>query len=192
MRLNWSLILKDGLVSGLIICIEILLTIRINALLFIGDMPTNMQKEIVALNFLQEPSIYEVILMSIVLFGLYLYLGFRFLNKVHDALPIVKSTFAHYALHILPWFFILFLSDLIIIDWLLYGYLKLPLFGVEHLISESSINECRSFTFHIQQHFGRPEAYIANAAIPLIMASIFWLSKKWRSKFQDNQDDLGT
>lgn len=172
---GYKLSIVDGFVSGLLFCWLIMLVARVNVMLFLQDMPVKMQEEVKALSFVNSPGLYEVFLMTSPILALIFWRSFRFLNKLNTR---TNLSFISQYLHLLVWFIVISLTDLIVLDWLIDVTLRVPAFGVEHLLSEETVREYQSYGFHFKEHFFRPEAHVANALIPLVLLLIYRLYKK--------------
>ncbi len=179
MKMHWKLIVKDGIISGLLFCWVIMLVLRTNILMLLGDLPAGMQEEIKALPFVREVKPYDVFLMASPMLVLVFWRSFRFLNKAGGIRgPEKGKSFWKYYLHTLLWFSIISATDLVFLDWFVYATLHIPALGVEHLLSENAVREFQSYRFHLKEHFLRPEAYAANLIIPAVLVLAYLLYRR--------------
>lgn len=183
MRINWRLVLREGLLTGLIFCVGVMAMLRINPLMFIKDFPEIVQKEFLSMK-LPELSSYETILGLMLVQGPLLWGSFRLLSKLkHKNITgkRCKKLLTSY-LHLIIWVFIVMNIDLVILDWLVVGVLKAPILGFEQALSPEAVKSYQSCYFHFTKHYLFYETYFMNIFAPLVLLLVYKMYvklKKW-------------
>lgn len=185
MRKFWSIVIKEGLLTGSIFCIAVLAYLRISPALSSEDYPDNTRLEILALeNY--GADLYEQILSTILAITPLIWGMFRILNKISFQFRELKlkNRLPYMYLGLLLWNFIIFNMDLLIVDWFIICYLKAPISGIEHLLSNEAVSSYQTFNFHFKEHYFFIGSYLVNILSPLIMILIYQISHYIKSPFK--------
>lgn len=173
MKIHWKLVLTEALLTGSIFCIAILAYLRISPALSATDYPIITEQEILALEH-YAASPYEQILSTILALAPILWGLFRIISKLENRSDNLGkfAKYLHIYIHLIIWNFVISNMDLIIVDWLVICYLKAPISGIEHLLSDQAITSYQSYAFHFREHYMSIGPYMVLLIAPLIFTML--------------------